>query len=472
MLKQQAKLLNQLTIFVDLSFVLLSFVSAYYFRREFFPGDVVFPIKEYSWVLLPALPVWYYLLAKYNLYKSIRQVSYFDLIYRVFSVHLFSGMIISAVILFFDRDLFSRLLIVAFILTAFLFILAERLLLKVFLTYIRRKGMNFRELLIVGTTERAQEFIKLVEDHEGWGLRVYGVLQISSVDLKDNVSGYKVLGRLPDLVEICKNYPVDEVVFCLGKDQIVDIEEHLQNLEELGVTVRMVLDFYNVDRYRRDLSFFEETLPILTFHTKSLDAQQYFLKRIMDVLGSFVGLFVMIFLFPFVALGIKIESPGPIFYSQDRIGEIGRNFCIWKFRSMYMDADLRKSRLASQNEMKGAFFKMKNDPRITSVGKFLRITSLDELPQFWNVLKGEMSLVGTRPPTPDEVAQYENWHRRRISIRPGITGLWQVSGRSKIEDFDEVVKLDLQYIDNWSLGLDLRILLKTVWVVITRKGSS
>ena len=120
----------------------------------------------------------------------------------------------------------------------------------------------------------------------------------------------------------------------------------------------------------------------------------------------------------------------------------------------------------------GAFFKMKNDPRITSVGKFLRITSLDELPQFWNVLKGEMSLVGTRPPTPDEVAQYENWHRRRISIRPGITGLWQVSGRSKIEDFDEVVKLDLQYIDNWSLGLDLRILLKTVWVVITRKGSS
>ena len=139
---------------------------------------------------------------------------------------------------------------------------------------------------------------------------------------------------------------------------------------------------------------------------------------------------------------------------------------------MFIDADKRKAALASQNEMNGAFFKIKDDPRITKVGKLLRMTSLDEFPQFWNVLKGDMSLVGTRPPTPDEVEEYENWHRRRISIKPGITGLWQVSGRKKVDDFDDVVKLDLQYIDSWSLGLDVRILLKTVWVVLARKGSS
>jgi exopolysaccharide biosynthesis polyprenyl glycosylphosphotransferase len=204
---------------------------------------------------------------------------------------------------------------------------------------------------------------------------------------------------------------------------------------------------------------------------KSLDAQQLFLKRIVDVLGSLLGLFFLFLVFPIVALAIKIESPGPVFFSQQRIGQSGRPFRIWKFRTMHHNADLQKALIEGQNEMKGAIFKLKNDPRVTSIGKFLRKTSLDELPQFWNVLKGDMSLVGTRPPTPDEVAKYENWHRRRISIKPGITGLWQVSGRNQIDNFDDVVKLDLQYIDKWSIGLDLRILFKTVWVVLTSKGS-
>jgi exopolysaccharide biosynthesis polyprenyl glycosylphosphotransferase len=472
LLKEQAKLLNRMTIIADLSLVAVSFVIAFYFRRDFLAGPLLGSIKDYSWILLPALPIWYYLLAKYKLYQSIRNIGVPDLFYRIFSVHFFAGFFVSALILFFDRDFFSRRLVLVFVVASFFLIFTERICLKLVLGYIRRKGFNFRQLLIVGTKERAQEFIQLVENHADWGLRVIGVLQVASGDLKDNVSGYKVMGRLEDLQDCCKRYPVDEVVFCLAKDQVVDIEEHLQHLEELGVTVRMVLDFYKVDRYRRDLSFFENSLPILTFYAKTLDAQQLFLKRILDILGALIGLLGLLLLFPLVALGIKIESPGPVFYSQERVGESGRTFRIWKFRSMYMDADVHKSRLANQNEMKGAFFKMANDPRVTFVGKFLRLTSLDELPQFWNVLKGEMSLVGTRPPTLEELDQYENWHRRRISIKPGITGLWQVSGRSEIEDFDDVVKLDLQYIDNWSLGLDTRILLKTIWVVLARKGSS
>jgi len=326
-------------------------------------------------------------------------------------------------------------------------------------------------LLIVGATERAVSFIEMVEDHADWGLRVLGVIQVAPESLKEKVGNYQVYGRLTDLVECCKRYPVDEVVFCLGKDQVVDIEKYLQELEELGITVRMVLDFYHVERYRRDLSFFNNTLPILTFHTKSLDAQQLFIKRVLDVFGALAGLVIMAILFPVIAFAIKSESSGPIFFRQQRVGLNNRMFTCRKFRSMVVDAESRKEELAEHNEVNGALFKIKDDPRVTRVGRWLRRTSLDELPQFWNVLVGEMSLVGTRPPTAEEVASYQNWHRRRISIKPGMTGLWQVSGRSEIKEFDEVVRFDLAYIDNWSLGLDLRLILKTIFVVVFRSGS-
>jgi exopolysaccharide biosynthesis polyprenyl glycosylphosphotransferase len=201
------------------------------------------------------------------------------------------------------------------------------------------------------------------------------------------------------------------------------------------------------------------------------DSSQLFLKRCLDLIGGVIGLLITLVLLPFIAAAIKLDSPGPLFFGQERVGRRGRFFKCWKFRSMYLDAEERKKELSHLNEMNGALFKIKNDPRITTLGAFLRKTSLDELPQFWNVLKGEMSLVGTRPPTPDEVATYENWHRKRICIKPGITGLWQVSGRNEISDFDAVVRLDLEYIDRWTLWLDIKILFKTVWVVFSRQGS-
>ena len=253
--------------------------------------------------------------------------------------------------------------------------------------------------------------------------------------------------------------------------QIVNAEKYFMPLEELGITVRMVLDFFDISSVRKEVSLFHDTLPILTFHSKAFDAQQLLLKRILDIVGSLAGLSLFMVMFPMLAIAIKFNSPGPIFFCQNRMRENGRIFKCWKLRSMYLDAEERKKDLMEHNEMTGAIFKMKDDPRITSVGNFIRKTSLDEFPQFWNVLKGEMSLVGTRPPTPEEVENYENWHRRRISIKPGITGLWQVSGRSSIEDFDEIVRLDLQYIDNWSFWLDIRLLFMTVFVVFANKDS-
>ena len=196
------------------------------------------------------------------------------------------------------------------------------------------------------------------------------------------------------------------------------------------------------------------------------------IKRGFDILGSLVGLLLTALITPFAALAIKLDSPGPVFFSQTRVGLNGRRFRIYKFRSMYIDAEERKKELEAKNEMQGLMFKIKDDPRVTRVGRFLRRTSLDEFPQFLNILRGEMSLVGTRPPTEDEFARYDQHYRRRLSMTPGLTGMWQVSGRSDVENFDDVVRMDLIYIDQWSLSLDLKILIKTVLVVFGRRGAS
>ena len=190
-----------------------------------------------------------------------------------------------------------------------------------------------------------------------------------------------------------------------------------------------------------------------------------------DILGALVGLLITAVTYVFVGIAIKLDSPGPILFSQVRIGKNGRRFKIYKFRSMYIDAERRKKDLEAQNEMKGLMFKMEDDPRVTRVGRFIRKMSIDELPQFWNVLKGDMSLVGTRPPTEDEFEQYTPYYRRRLCMTPGLTGLWQVSGRSNVGSFDDVVKLDLHYIDHWSLSLDLKILFQTIIVVLFGKGA-
>lgn len=469
MLKQQSDFLKKIGICFDLFALVLAFGVAYLIRSEYI-GKLL-PILDYLWVILVAAPVWYFLLNRYGLYSSIRRTTIYDIVTRMINVHILGGFIVASMIYFLEKDQYSRRLYLTFIACSFILMTLEKVVLRFSLGVLRSKGFNTRNLLIVGTREKARKFHKLLEDHSDWGMVVLGFVQVLDEPLTPEVEGHQVLGYVRDLQEICKIHPVDEVVFCLPKDYLLDAEEHVQDLEELGITVRMVLDFYDVYLSKRELSLFHDELPILSFHTRSLDTQQLFFKRALDIAGALAGLVLLGVMLPFIAFAIRRDSPGPIFFGQERVGESGRIFKCWKFRSMYLDAEERKKELMEQNEMKGAIFKIKNDPRITRVGAFLRKTSLDEFPQFWNVLRGEMSLVGTRPPTPGEVAQYENWHRRRISIKPGITGKWQVSGRNRIEDFDEIVRLDLDYIDSWNLWLDIRILFRTVTVVFAKDGS-
>lgn len=469
MLKEQAKILSRISMAVDLSVVLAAFGVAYLVRRNYLPE--LLPIREYVWALLIIVPLWVYLLARHKFFDSIRRLSPLDIVSRMLTVHCWGGFILASVIFFFDRAVFSRSLFILFLFFAFAFLTLEKIVLRLVLGSLRRRGYNYRQIVIVGTREKARRFNQLLHQHADWGIRVAGFVQASDPPLQHYVDGYEVLGHVSDLIEICKGRTVDEVVFCLPKDIALNAESYLRELEKLGITMRVVLDFYQMDDARKELEFFHEEIPILTFHNKTLDAQQLLAKRMLDIAGSLVGLGILAALCPFIALAIKLESVGPVFFTQKRVGESGRVFRCWKFRTMVVDAEAKKAQLSAYNEMNGAIFKIRNDPRVTRVGKFLRTTSLDELPQFWNVFKGEMSLVGTRPPTPDEVARYENWHRRRISIKPGITGMWQVSGRNRIDDFDEIVKLDLKYIDQWNLWLDLKILCKTLGVVMARRGS-
>ena len=284
-------------------------------------------------------------------------------------------------------------------------------------------------------------------------------------------------------IERLRSKWVDEVMIL--QSSYSPIERDLFNdLADMGITVHFTLALLNDDEWPpvqlRKLGSYK----VLTSSINFMTYNEALLKRIMDVIGGLVGCFITGLLFVFIAPAIHAKSPGPIFFKQDRVGLNGKVFKMYKFRSMYLDAEERKAALLEQNKMSNTLmFKMDDDPRIIGsekkgkdgkpkgIGNFIRNTSIDEFPQFFNVLKGDMSLVGTRPPTLDEFAQYDVHHRARMTIKPGITGMWQVSGRSEITDFEEVVRLDREYIENWSLGLDIKILLKTVYVVFARKGA-
>ena len=301
----------------------------------------------------------------------------------------------------------------------------------------------------------------------------YEIVALACVDTDrkgEVINGVEVNADRRDVLTMARQMPLDEVFISLPDEDMAYVKHMIYDLESMGIACHYNIDI--IERPSKEVrvgSFAGYT--VVTYSINHFDYRRMVVKRLVDILGGLVGCLITIVITPFVAAAIRLDSPGPVFFAQTRIGKNGRRFKIYKFRSMYVDAEERKKELESQNEMQGLMFKMENDPRITRVGKFIRKTSIDELPQFFNIVRGDMSLVGTRPPTEGEFEQYNSHYRRRISMTPGLTGLWQISGRSEIVDFDEVVKLDLEYIDNWTLGLDIKILFRTIWVVLTGRGS-
>lgn len=331
-----------------------------------------------------------------------------------------------------------------------------------------RNARNQSVMIIVTTDELAEQCIRDFEDNRYREFAVKGIVIVDKERQGDVIRQIPVVANADNFFDYVRMNVVDEVF--INGNSISSSEALAEDLLEMGVTVHFKLVHESKLMPNKVIEECGKYM-VLTSSMCIATPRQLFVKRCMDILGSLVGLFLMGIAFLIFAPVVKRQSPGPIFFSQVRIGKNGRQFKIYKFRSMDVDAEEKKQELLAQNEMDGLMFKMEDDPRIFPVGKFMRKYSIDELPQFWNILKGDMSLVGTRPPTEDEFEQYEAHHRARLGIKPGLTGMWQVSGRSDIRDFEEVVKLDTQYISNWNLGLDIKILFKTIQVVLLGRGA-
>mgnify|MGYP002525660134 CR=1 FL=1 len=286
------------------------------------------------------------------------------------------------------------------------------------------------------------------------------------------INGIPVVGTLADMYEYARTNVVDEVLICMEHDCVEEIADAFIGM---GITVHVSIQ--NLVQIPRATVNRVNGISVITASVNMVTARQLMIKRMIDIFFGFFGSVITVLLTIVIAPMIWIADPGPVFFRQERVGKNGRTFKIWKFRTMYQDAEARKAELMKHNKMNGLMFKMDDDPRIIgygkrfSIGKFLREYSIDELPQSFNILAGSMSVVGTRPPTLQEYEQYELHHKGRLATKPGLTGMWQISGRSDITDFEEVVRLDKEYIDNFSLSLDLEIILKTFKVVLGKEGS-
>lgn len=452
---------------IDVACVIVSYLIAYAIRyrnlRQM--GQVDFAIC----LLLVLFSLLYCFLIDWN--HFIFKRGYFDEILAVCKYTLsITVMLGFSVFLFRQGEFFSRLVFGVFAVLDVLFTYSAHILFKKYLYHFYKKSSNSDKVLVVTTRANILKILQDIKNEAEWSYEVTSIALLDEEVFEKEIGGIPIVANGERFLDEIKQNAMDAVFLYLPDCKHDKVNRFIEAFETMGVTC-----YYSVGNLERKKSVQSvDTFGghlVIAYAANVIDYRRQFIKRFLDILGGTFGMLFTILLTPFIAIAIKVDSKGPVFFSQVRIGKNGRRFKMYKFRSMYLDAEERKKELLSQNEVQGLMFKMENDPRITKVGRILRKTSLDELPQFFNVLKGDMSLVGTRPPTVDEFEQYSLHYRRRLSITPGLTGMWQVSGRSDITDFDEVVKLDLKYIDNWSLALDFKIILQTIGVVLFHKGS-
>ncbi len=466
MLKERVAMFVRIMMFMDACIVLCGYYLCYFLC----PHTVSVELFEAHNSVAPAFVfIWVILLNVFGMYESFRVKRIRHVFWIILKVMVFGFLFFVSFMYIFDTPVNKTTVMLSFLFTGWL-IFVEKFILTIFLRYIRMRGLNYRNILIFGTGKRAQDFVSLIEKHNEWGLKIIGMIDEDVSKKHQVVKGYQVLGAFNDVESIVHNNVVDEVVFVVPRSWLTRIEPVMKFLETEGIKIHLAVDYFELELSRAkqtDLNGF----PLITFESTPAQHWQLLAKRIMDVFISAASLIVLFPVFIAIAFIIKLTSAGPVFFKQTRSGLSGRKFTMYKFRTMIKDAESKLEELRKHNEMKGPAFKMEDDPRLTDVGKVLRKTSLDELPQLWNVLKGDMSLVGPRPPLPAEVEKYDYWQRRRLSMKPGLTCLWQIGGRSKITDFDEWMKLDLKYIDKWSLWLDFQILFQTIPVVLFGHGA-
>ena len=461
---------------IDLLCIQIAYLAAYFFRHQTMRIYRETSLYAHVNILLIIIDICYVLLR--GIYKNVLKRSFVREIESVL-VHniVMWGVVMAYLYVTKQAFWFSRQVFLTSFGFTVIFMLVGRFLWKMNVRRIIWKGKNQPNFLVISTKEYAAEMVKQFSS------RMYNGFNLSGLAIMDEKLDDTVIERIPvvcskdNLLEYVQKNVIDEVMIKMPENR-KEVDELTWTLLQMGVVVHIELDYTDRALPNRVV----ERIGGYTCMTTSINTASSIpmgLKRLTDIMAGLVGCAITGVAFIFVAPLIYKASPGPIFYCQERVGKNGRRFKMYKFRSMYMDAEERKKELMAQNKMQGNMFKMDNDPRIIGsekgpgkgIGNIIRSLSIDELPQFYNILRGDMSLVGTRPPTVDEVAAYDLHHKVRLSMKPGLTGMWQVSGRSEITDFEEIVRLDAYYIENWSLKLDLKIILKTFKVVFAKEGA-
>jgi len=396
-----------------------------------------------------------------GVYHQPRGASWFDEFYRIATGTATGIILVVFAIVIFFRPLFYSRLIFFYAGTLIVLLLgASRLAKRVALRQLRKRGLGVDRVLIVGAGEVGRTVMRNIVAQPGLGYHIVGFVDDDPEKGSTDIGRFRALGETTNIPRLVKELAIDEVILTLPWMYHRKIVSIIAQCERHHVSVRIVPDLFQMTLshlHTVDLG----GIPMIGVQEIAISRGRTLLKRVMDVVISLVGLVVLLPFLLLIALAIRLDSPGPVIFRQIRVGKGERLFAMYKFRSMREKAEEEQEQLMDQNEASGPLFKIKNDPRVTGVGRVLRRASLDELPQLLNVLRGHMSIVGPRPAPPSEVQRYQPWHKRRLEVSPGITGLWQVSGRSQLT-FDEMVLLDLYYIENWSPGLDIQIMFRTI----------
>jgi exopolysaccharide biosynthesis polyprenyl glycosylphosphotransferase len=463
--------------------IVIAFMASYFLRyvlalgRDVVAPESVLPLAAFNAYVLAFTGMTLLAFQMRGLYSLPRGASWFDQMRVIAGATLLSVAALTLGTLLFNPVLPSRLLFIFLWFVTIAIFSIERFGYKGLRVWLWRHGINIRRTIVVGSGIAGQRIMKDIVEHPELGYQMAGYVTDSSdapssvewrIPIKRN-GKLEWLGTLKDVRRIIEQQHLHEVIVALPATHHTQILGIIDSCREYGVDFKLVPDLFEM-RFNEVRIDALNNVPLIGVKDVALRGFNLFIKRVLDIVLALITLVVAALPMLFIAMLIKATSPGPVLFKQKRAGKNGELFVCYKFRTMHQDAEERKEELRHLNEVDGPMFKIKNDPRRTAPGKLLRRTSLDELPNLINILKGEMSWVGPRPPTPDEAANYTEWQRKRLEVTPGLTGLWQVSGRSDLS-FEEMVKLDLYYAENWSLALDTKIILKTIPAVLKREGA-
>lgn len=469
MSEEKSQILHQITIIYDILLTGIVFLISIRLR-EFIASDRDIDFISHIALLPLIVAIWVYFLSYFGGYKKPMGASHVDYFLAVVWAVGSGFVIVLALLFLLKMKYISRAVLVIFALLDIAALCAVRSCILWFFRRSVRKGGNVLKFLVIGTGNRARMFAEILRKNTEWGVHIIGHLDPDPGLAGSRVQGASVIGGIDDISDVLKNNVVDEVVIAIPRNMISDVEKIASACEEEGVRLRLMADVFDVHVARMKLDNIGP-IPLLTLDPVAQQESKLIVKRVLDLALIILAMPFLLMILGVIAIVIRLDSQGPVFFIQQRVGYRKRVFPMYKFRTMVDGSEKMQEQLDYLNEAEGPIFKIANDPRVTRVGAFLRKTSLDELPQIINVFKGEMSLVGPRPMSLRDVNLFDKGiQRKRFSVKPGLTCLWQISGRSQLP-FTRWLELDLEYIEQWSIGLDIKILLKTVPAILKGTGA-